>query len=201
LTNEQFVAEVKYTEMAIKELCGFTPTYFRPPYGDIDNRIRNLLVQMGYTNVIWDLDTNDWEMDPTSKQTAVTPATIGALFDGWVAKAATDTTGHVCLEHELYQSTVDTAIANLPKLQKTWKTMPVSACMNDPHPYQEKNITLATISGAKTGVTGGTVSGAGNGTSAIAPAPTASKNSASSMAAMTGVASAVIAGAVMAAML
>lgn len=29
LTNEQFVAEVKYTEMAIKELCGFTPTYFR----------------------------------------------------------------------------------------------------------------------------------------------------------------------------
>jgi len=33
LTNEQFVAEVKYTEMAIKEICGFTPTYFRvsPP--------------------------------------------------------------------------------------------------------------------------------------------------------------------------
>jgi len=29
LTDEQFVAEVKYTEMAIKELCGFTPTYFR----------------------------------------------------------------------------------------------------------------------------------------------------------------------------
>jgi hypothetical protein len=29
LTNEQFVAEVKYTEMAIQELCGFTPKYFR----------------------------------------------------------------------------------------------------------------------------------------------------------------------------
>lgn len=29
LTNEQFVAEVKYTELAIKELCGVTPTYFR----------------------------------------------------------------------------------------------------------------------------------------------------------------------------
>ncbi|KAG0285744.1 chitin deacetylase [Linnemannia gamsii] len=112
LTNEQFVAEVKYTEMAIKELCGFTPTYFRPPYGDIDDRIRSLLWAMGYTS-----------------------------------------TGHMTLEHELYQNTVDAAIANLPKVQATWKTMPVSACMNDAHPYKEKNITLATMDGAKTGVT------------------------------------------------
>ncbi|KAF9304971.1 hypothetical protein BGZ91_008839 [Linnemannia elongata] len=59
------------------------------------------------------------------------------------------------LEHELYANTVDAAIANLPKVQATWKAMPVSACMNDPHPYQEKNITLATMDGAKTGVTNG----------------------------------------------
>ncbi|KAI8596536.1 hypothetical protein EDD21DRAFT_312009, partial [Dissophora ornata] len=124
-----------------------------PPYGDIDNRIRGLLTQMGYTSVIWDLDTNDWEMDPTSKQTAVTQTSIATLFNSWVAKAPTDTTGHICLEHELYQSTVEAAITNLPKLQKTWKTMPVSACMNDPHPYLEKNITLATMNGAVTGVT------------------------------------------------
>ncbi|KAK5814742.1 hypothetical protein F5H01DRAFT_347252 [Linnemannia elongata] len=152
LTNEQFVAEVKYTEMAIKELCGFTPRYFRPPYGDIDDRIRGLLWAMGYTSVIWDLDTNDWMMAPGGTRTM---AQVDAAFAQWIAAAPTDKTGHMVLEHELYANTVDAAIANLPKVQATWKAMPVSACMNDPHPYQEKNITLATMDGAKTGVTNG----------------------------------------------
>ncbi|GJJ68093.1 chitin deacetylase [Entomortierella parvispora] len=149
LTNEQFVAEIKYTELAIKELCGFTPTYFRPPYGDIDNRIRGLLTQMGYTSVIWDLDTNDWMMAPGGQRTM---AQVDQAFDQWIAAAPKDTTGHICLEHELYQNTVDAAIANLPRLQQTWKTMPVSACVNDPHPYKEHNITLATMNGAVAGV-------------------------------------------------
>ncbi|KAF9136328.1 hypothetical protein BGW39_000044 [Mortierella sp. 14UC] len=152
LTNEQFIAEVKYTEMAIKELCGFTPRYFRPPYGDIDDRIRGLLWAMGYTSVIWDYDTDDWQMAPGGSRTM---SEVDAAFAQWIAAAPTDKTGHMVLEHELYQNTVDAAIANLPKVQATWKTMPISACMNDAHPYQEKNITLATMDGkAKTGVEG-----------------------------------------------
>ncbi|KAG0047499.1 hypothetical protein BGZ83_007448 [Gryganskiella cystojenkinii] len=169
LTDEQFVAEVKYTEMAIKELCGFTPTYFRPPYGDIDNRIRGLLWQMGYTSVIWDYDTNDWMMAPGGTRTM---AQVDAAFAGWIANAHNDTTGHITLEHELYANTVDAAIANLPKLQATWKTMPVSACMNDPHPYQEKNITLATLNGTAAGITNTT-------TTSSSPSATGSGSSAS----------------------
>ncbi|KAF9543876.1 chitin deacetylase [Mortierella hygrophila] len=152
LTNEQFIAEIKYTEMAIKELCGFTPRYFRPPYGDIDDRIRGLLWAMGYTSVIWDYDTNDWMMAPGGTRTM---AQVDAAFAQWIAAAPTDKTGHVTLEHELYANTVDAAIANLPKIQATWKAMPVSACVNDAHPYTEKNITLATMNGAKAGVTTG----------------------------------------------
>ncbi|KAF9094107.1 hypothetical protein BGX27_001514 [Mortierella sp. AM989] len=53
------------------------------------------------------------------------------------------------------KNTVNAAIANLPKLQATWKIMPVSACMNDSHPYQETNITLATMNGTTTGVNTG----------------------------------------------
>ncbi|KAG0203380.1 hypothetical protein BGX28_004303 [Mortierella sp. GBA30] len=172
LTNEQFIAEVKYTEMAIKELCGFTPTYFRPPYGDIDNRIRGLLWAMGYTSVIWDYDTNDWMMAPGGTRTE---AQVDTAFAQWIAAAPTDKTGHITLEHELYQNTVNAAIANLPKIQATWKAMPVSACMNDSHPYREHNITLATMNGAKAGVnlngnsTTTTTTGSANG-----PAPTGS---------------------------
>ena len=150
---------------------------------------------MGYTSVIWDLDTNDWQMDPTSKQTAVTQQSVGQLFNQWVAEAPKDTTGHICLEHELYQSTVEAAITNLPKLQKTWKTMPVSACMNDPHPYLEKNITLATMNGAVTGVNNSNSTSGANSTSTAATVPTGagkSGNSASTVG-MTSTAAAVVA--------
>ncbi|KAG0344868.1 hypothetical protein BG005_001628, partial [Podila minutissima] len=151
-----------------------------PPYGDIDNRIRGLLAQMGYTSVIWDIDTDDWMMAPGGRRTE---AQVDAAFDQWVAGAANLTEGHVCLEHELYRSTVNAAIKNLPKIQKTWKAMPVAACVNDAHPYQEKNITLATLDGAKTGVAGnGTVTTAGSSatsseTSAMVTATGAGKSS------------------------
>ncbi|KAG9324690.1 hypothetical protein KVV02_001672 [Mortierella alpina] len=175
LTNEQFIAEVKYTEMAIKEVCGFTPTYFRPPYGDIDNRIRGLLWAMGYTAVIWDYDTNDWDTCPGGKTTV---STVDASFAKWIADAPTDKTGHMTLEHELCASSVDLAIAHLPQLQATWKTMPVSACMNNSHPYKEQSITLATMDGAKTGVNnnGGNSSTGTTTTSAGPASPSGSSN-------------------------
>ncbi|RUS20988.1 hypothetical protein BC937DRAFT_93894 [Endogone sp. FLAS-F59071] len=93
LTNYEVVAELKYTEMIIKEVCGITPKYFRPPLGDMDDRVRAIAMQLvrnhdqmtsifklrpqkpiiiyshlppyiqGYTPIIWDLDTNDWTND------------------------------------------------------------------------------------------------------------------------------------------
>ncbi|KAF9957566.1 hypothetical protein BGZ72_001656 [Mortierella alpina] len=162
LTDEQFIAEVKYTESAIKEVCGFTPRYFRPPFGDIDNRIRGLLWAMGYISVLWDYDTNDWDScDPPH----TTVSEINANFTQWISKAPNDTHGHIALEHELCANSVTAAITNVPKLQATWKTMPVSSCLNDPHPYREQNITLATMDGAKTGVNNGGNSTAGTTTS------------------------------------
>ncbi|RKO90633.1 hypothetical protein BDK51DRAFT_14936, partial [Blyttiomyces helicus] len=40
LTNEQIVAEFMYTESLIFQQIKKRPLYFRPPYGDIDNRVR-----------------------------------------------------------------------------------------------------------------------------------------------------------------
>ncbi|KAG0225474.1 hypothetical protein BGW42_004280 [Actinomortierella wolfii] len=177
LTNEQFIAEVKYTELAIKEVCGVTTKYFRPPYGDVDNRIRGLLKAMGYTNVIWDLDTNDWMMPPGG---ARTEAQVDADFAKWIAAAPKDTTGHIALEHELYQTTVNAAIKNLPNVQATWKTMPVAACMNDGHPYQEQNVTLSTLDGKFSNSVGG------GGNNSTTPTPTAGANSTATTTAQSG---------------
>ncbi|KAG0088495.1 chitin deacetylase [Podila epicladia] len=64
LTNHQIVAEIKWTEKIIRDVTGLTMKYVRPPYGDIDNRVREILRQMGYTTVIWTVgwDTNDWRI-------------------------------------------------------------------------------------------------------------------------------------------
>jgi len=53
LTNEQIVAELGWTMKVIKDTIGVTPNTFRPPYGDIDDRVRGVAAQMGLTPIIW----------------------------------------------------------------------------------------------------------------------------------------------------
>ena len=36
LTNEQVIAELGWTKKVIKDILGVTPSYMRPPYGDIE---------------------------------------------------------------------------------------------------------------------------------------------------------------------
>ncbi|KAF9570577.1 chitin deacetylase, partial [Mortierella alpina] len=61
LSNEQIVAELKWTEKAIFDIIGVTPLYWRPPYGDVDARVRNIATQLGFKTSIWtqDFDTDD----------------------------------------------------------------------------------------------------------------------------------------------
>jgi len=61
LSNEQIVAELKWTETAIKNIIGVTPLYWRPPFGDVDNRVRDIATQLGYKTSIWTqgFDTDD----------------------------------------------------------------------------------------------------------------------------------------------
>jgi peptidoglycan/xylan/chitin deacetylase (PgdA/CDA1 family) len=40
LTNEQAFAELYFSKKAIKEVLGITVRCWRPPYGDVDDRIR-----------------------------------------------------------------------------------------------------------------------------------------------------------------
>lgn len=53
LTNEEIVAELGWTKQVIKDVVGVTPNTFRPPYGDIDDRVRAIAAQMGLTPIIW----------------------------------------------------------------------------------------------------------------------------------------------------
>ncbi|RUP43737.1 hypothetical protein BC936DRAFT_136801 [Jimgerdemannia flammicorona] len=93
LTNEQIIVELKWTETIIKEVCGVTPKYFRPPQGDYDDRVRSIASQLGYTAILWDLDTNDWMFG--SPGNTLTPAQVDGNFTKWIGEESNDTHGHI----------------------------------------------------------------------------------------------------------
>ncbi|CAE7208393.1 unnamed protein product [Rhizoctonia solani] len=107
LTNEQIVAELGWTRKAIQAVLGVTPRYFRPPYGDCDDRVRAIAKGLGMTPVIWTegFDTDDWSVNSGGVSTQ--------LMDGYnkmLETLPTLNTGVVSLQHDWYQGTVDLAV-------------------------------------------------------------------------------------------
>ncbi|KAL1921693.1 uncharacterized protein VTP21DRAFT_10335 [Calcarisporiella thermophila] len=141
LSNEQIVAEMKWTEHAIRDRIGVTVKYMRPPFGDIDDRVRGILAQLGYRIVIWSHDSNDWML---KENVGFSYEWIGGNFTRWEVESRDWKTGAISLEHDLYEITVKAAIQVLPALRRTFTVVPVATCLNDPHPYVE-NISYPTL--------------------------------------------------------
>lgn len=47
------MAELGWTRKSIKDVIGVTPLTFRPPYGDIDDRVRAIALAMGMRPALW----------------------------------------------------------------------------------------------------------------------------------------------------
>ncbi|KAG0370649.1 hypothetical protein BC939DRAFT_180404 [Gamsiella multidivaricata] len=184
LSNEQIVAELKWTEKAIFSVIGVTPIYWRPPYGDVDNRVRNIATQLGYKTSIWtqDFDTNDWNIPGGT----ATPQSVVATFQSWLAKIPTMSTGFIVLEHDLFPQEVNVSVSGILPIAYATKgldIMPIAKCLGDAKPYKEGAGTFvlggpASVSGTATGTATGTSAGGaaptvvgGKSSSAIAVAP------------------------------
>jgi len=139
LTTDQVVAELGWTRKAIKEVLGVTPTTMRPPYGDIDDRIRAISLAMGLQPIIWtrtpvtgQFDTNDWQVAGG----IVSGAQSFQTFQNILTNATQIDTGFIVLQHDLYDITVElatdftlnAALANNPPL--TLK--PIGQCLKYP---------------------------------------------------------------------
>lgn len=60
LTGPQIRASLRSTRRALVH-AGVVPTSLaRPPYGAVDERVRQVLVRMGYAPVLWSIDPRDW---------------------------------------------------------------------------------------------------------------------------------------------
>jgi hypothetical protein len=157
MTNEQAFAELYFSKKAIKDILGITVRFvlssvlsvsnvrnltippslscWRPPYGDVDDRIRYIAQALDMRTVIWNEDTDDWNW-----ATVGVPA-IDANYDKIIAKATSkySTSGTIVLTHEIDGMTMNISQAYLPKIREqfTGGVMPVAVCMNNTTPYVE----------------------------------------------------------------
>jgi len=163
LTNQEVVGELYYTRKAIKYVIGVTPLCWRPPFGDVDDRVRAIAAQLGMTTILWDQDTDDWQMIPAGTQPQSYVDNNYQTFINRGLNGTYATHGTIVLSHELNQGTMDEAVKWYPNITKAYKfVVPVASCMNITQPYQESNITYPTFA-QYTGSTSNTSSGTGAG--------------------------------------
>ncbi|TFK19438.1 glycoside hydrolase/deacetylase [Coprinopsis marcescibilis] len=147
LTDDEIIAELGWSKQIIKDVIGVTPTQFRPPYGDIDNRVRAIALAMGLTPVMWTRSSgfafNTQDFDVNGGQ-----ATVEQVLSNWgniIESAASLDTGFISLQHDLYQQAVDVATGYiLPDglaHQPRFTIEPIITCVNMPlaNSYIETN--------------------------------------------------------------
>jgi peptidoglycan/xylan/chitin deacetylase (PgdA/CDA1 family) len=176
-TNEQIIAELGWTAKVIKDITGVTPNTMRPPYGDIDDRVRAIALAMGMTPIIWtsdtsggNYDTNDWHIP------AGTVSASGVIneFNRILQDATKLNTGFIVLAHDLYQQSVDLATGYvLPDAlarQPPFKLQPIITCQHQPleNAYVETNHNNTNPPPGQSG-SGGTPTGGAQATGAAAP--------------------------------
>jgi peptidoglycan/xylan/chitin deacetylase (PgdA/CDA1 family) len=62
LSSQEVDTQLKKTSDALKNASGVMPVLFRPPYGAMNDRVEQQVVQSHMTPVLWSIDTEDWKL-------------------------------------------------------------------------------------------------------------------------------------------
>ncbi|MEV4275149.1 polysaccharide deacetylase family protein, partial [Actinoplanes xinjiangensis] len=113
LSQANMDSEISRTQSAIAAGGGGTPKLFRPPYGETNATLRSVEQRYGLTEIIWDVDSADWN---------------NASTDAIVAAAARLTNGQVILMHDWPANTV----AAIPRIAQGLASRGLCAGMISP---------------------------------------------------------------------
>ncbi|WFD28461.1 hypothetical protein MNAN1_003472 [Malassezia nana] len=147
LSNEQVFAELYYTTRIIKDVLGVTPRCWRPPFGDVDDRVRAIATGLGLRTIVWDHDTNDWDIQPDGNSPTQTIDSNYEKIINLPLQGKVNDSGIIVLTHELTQNTMNEFMKMYSQIKDAYKNVvPLSACMNATMPYVEQNVTYPTFS-------------------------------------------------------
>lgn len=74
LSTEKMLEELNTCNEKIAAITGKTPTLFRAPYGDYDNKVISTVESIGMKTIQWDVDSLDWK-DSATPDSIVTRVT------------------------------------------------------------------------------------------------------------------------------
>ncbi|WP_238651454.1 polysaccharide deacetylase family protein [Paenibacillus piscarius] len=89
--TSQATSEITQTQQTLQSITGTAPKLFRPPYGATNAALKSIQAQNGLTEVLWNVDSQDWN---------------GAGTSQIVAAVGTMKNGDVILMHDQYQTTL-----------------------------------------------------------------------------------------------
>ncbi|MFI5428109.1 polysaccharide deacetylase family protein [Aeromicrobium sp. UC242_57] len=67
--NRSVKRQLHLTKQAIRRAIRQSPTFYRPPYGATDKRVRKIARRYGLREVLWTVDTDDWRNRSTKQIT------------------------------------------------------------------------------------------------------------------------------------
>ncbi|MFC5825871.1 polysaccharide deacetylase family protein [Nonomuraea insulae] len=113
LGSAQIQSELQRTQQSIQQATGTAPRLFRPPYGETNATLKSVEQQLGLTEVIWDVDSQDWN---------------GAGTAQIVQAAGRLQNGQVILMHDQYATT----LAAVPQIAANLRSRNLCAGMISP---------------------------------------------------------------------
>jgi peptidoglycan/xylan/chitin deacetylase (PgdA/CDA1 family) len=91
LSQSQITSELTQTQQVLQQQTGTAPRLFRPPFGETNATLKSVEAQLGLTEIIWDIDSQDWN----NASTAAIVQAAGRL-----------TAGQVILMHDFPPNTI-----------------------------------------------------------------------------------------------
>ena len=136
LSEEEVKQQLNDQSDIIYKAIGKRIRGFRPPEGVLDKVSSKVLKDLDYYNVLWDIDTKDWQ----KKGLADEQSKVKAVLDKDVANK---TMGHISLEHDIHEATVNTLVPWLTKYvqEKGLSFVTVSDCVGEAPYHADANST------------------------------------------------------------
>lgn len=102
ISSEKVEEEVSKTSEAIQKATGKAPAFIRPPYGAVNQSVKQ---QLNMPIIYWNVDSEDWKLRPDTNK--IVDKVMREVHDG-----------SILLFHSLYKSSYDAIEIIIPKLQQ-----------------------------------------------------------------------------------
>lgn len=64
LSKDKNKEQILKTEELVRDLTGLTTSLYAPPYGEYNDTVLSAAHELGYTTIMWSIDTIDWQRPP-----------------------------------------------------------------------------------------------------------------------------------------